>query len=373
MNAPRRSERPGQNETMRKANNMVNLISHDLVEGFRQELTLCRLTAQERVVILREARSDDVVANAASLAAAGLAAEVVTLDVAAGTVAPFDSTRTGAGPGLRSLTSDSLAISVMRSADLVIDLTTEGFFHHPVLLDVLSAGTRVLFVSDPPEALLRNIGTAEDKIEATAARDLLTAGSVLRVTSAAGTDLTADLSDSNAGFQCGFVDDPGRWDHWPSVMVTCWPRTSSGVVVIQPGDVVLPFKNYLTSEIRLTIDAGVISNIDGGADAAFLRRFFDDARDPNARVLSHMGWGLMRSADWFSMAMHDRENYVGQDVRSFRGNFLLSTGPHPFIGNDTPHHLDIPMRDCTIAIDGNVVVDQGVVVSDSHDRVEDAR
>lgn len=349
---------------------MVNLISHDLVEGFRQELALCKLAAHERVVILREARSDDVVANAASLAAAGVAAEVVTLEVAAGTVAPFDSTRTGAGPGLRSLTSDSLAISVMRTADLVIDLTIEGFFHHPVLLDVLEAGTRVLFVSDPPEALLRNIGSAGDKIEATTARDVLAGCSTLRVTSAAGTDLVADLHDSNAGFQCGFVDDPGRWDHWPSVMVTCWPRSSSGVVVLQPGDVVLPFKNYLASEVSLRIDNGVIAEIDGGADAAFLRRFFDDSRDPSARVLSHMGWGLMKTADWFSMAVHDRETYVGQDVRSFRGNFLLSTGPHPFIGNDTPHHLDIPMRGCTIAVDDTVVVADGIVSTDLSVRAE---
>ncbi|MFX8719850.1 hypothetical protein ABTM43_20070, partial [Acinetobacter baumannii] len=51
-------------------------------------------------------------------------------------------------------------------------------------------------------------------------------------------------------------------------------------------------------------------------------------------------------------------------ARSFPGNFLFSTGPNTQGGGTrkTRGHYDVPMRDCTIALDGNVVVEAGRIV-----------
>ena len=51
-------------------------------------------------------------------------------------------------------------------------------------------------------------------------------------------------------------------------------------------------------------------------------------------------------------------------ARSFPGNFLFSTGPNTQGGGKrkTRGHYDVPMRGCTIALDGTVVVEEGRIV-----------
>ncbi len=45
----------------------------------------------------------------------------------------------------------------------------------------------------------------------------------MHITSAAGTDLRCALGEFPAICEYGFVDEPGRWDHWPSGFVLTWP------------------------------------------------------------------------------------------------------------------------------------------------------
>ena len=61
-------------------------------------------------------------------------------------------------------------------------------------------------------------------------------------------------------------------------------------------------------------------------------------------------------------------------ARTFPGNFLFSTGPNSQGGGKrtTRGHYDVPMRDCTIALDDKVIVDKGRIV-DSAMRVERVR
>jgi 2,5-dihydroxypyridine 5,6-dioxygenase len=49
---------------------------------------------------------------------------------------------------------------------------------------------------------------------------------------------------------------------------------------------------------------------------------------------------------------------------SFYGNVLFSTGPNTELGgtNDTPCHLDLPMRGCSLWVDDVPVLEHGRVV-----------
>ena len=53
---------------------------------------------------------------------------------------------------------------------------------------------------------------------------------------------------------------------------------------------------------------------------------------------------------------------MGQELRSTAGNFMWSTGVNRFVGRETPAHLDVPMRACTVEIDGDPVVRDGELV-----------
>jgi len=66
------------------------------------------------------------------------------------------------------------------------------------------------------------------------------------------------------------------------------------------------------------------------------------------------------------MGLYDREASIAMDARAFAGNFLFSMGPNTEAGGlrNTPCHMDIPMRNCTIELDGVAVVRAGKVVED---------
>ena len=58
---------------------------------------------------------------------------------------------------------------------------------------------------------------------------------------------------------------------------------------------------------------------------------------------------------------------MGMEPRAFYGNVLWSTGPNNELGgkNDTACHVDIPMRDCSLFLDGEpVVIDGDIVVKE---------
>lgn len=338
---------------------MFDLSSVDLLDAFTRELRLCKVRSGEHVVVLSEPGSRGDYVAAAFGAAKACGAHVISATVPGGSPAPMPSTHTGAGPGLLSVLNDSTAQDLLKSADLVVDLTREGFIHAPVQQEILRAGTRIIFVCDAPDVLIRNLPDEGDKAEVLAGVELLKRSSVMRVTSDAGTNLTVQLAKSKPEFQCGFADDPGRWDHWPSTMVLCWPEISDGQIVLAEGDILLPFKEYVRDPVTLTIAGGHIEKVSGGAEATMLNTFFEDAQDQWARSLSHMGWGLMRTADWFATALYGKDDLMGMDARAFAGNFLWSTGPHPVLGRDSYAHLDIAMRGCTVSVDDTEVVTQG--------------
>ena len=338
---------------------MFDLSSVDLLDAFVRELRLCKVRSGEHVVVLSEPGSRGDYVEAAFGAAKACGAHVIAATVPGGSPAPMPSTHTGAGPGLVSVLNDTAAQDLLKSADLVVDLTREGFIHAPVQQEILRAGTRIIFVCDAPDVLIRNLPKEADKAEVQEGVDLLKRSSVMRVTSDAGTDLTVQLAGAKPEFQCGFADDPGRWDHWPSTMVLCWPEISDGQIVLAEGDILLPFKEYVRDRVTLQIVGGHIEKVSGGAEAGMLSTFFEDARDQWARSLSHMGWGLMRTADWFATAMYGKDDLMGMDARAFAGNFLWSTGPHPVLGRESYAHLDIAMRGCTVSVDGTEVVTGG--------------
>src|SRR5438477_247400 len=71
----------------------------------------------------------------------------------------------------------------------------------------------------------------------------------MRIHSAAGTDLRCPVGQYPVIKEYGFVDEPGRWDHWPSGFLFTWPNEgmASGRVVLDTGDILLPMKSYVTA------------------------------------------------------------------------------------------------------------------------------
>ena len=268
-------------------------------------------------------------------------------------------------------------LEAMKAADIVV------IFHVPLftkwLKEVMDTGTRVLMIIDAPDDLEQLMAPPGLKDALKYAEERYRKTREVRVMSEAGTDFTYSCGEYPVMVQWGYADEPGHFDHWGAGHIHTFPNEGSakGVVVIQPGDiVVLPYCRYVQDPIRLEIEDGFITKLEGGLDAKLMRDWLDDGkanagdRDPYA--ISHLGWGLNPQARWYGLAMNgDAPERHRASARVFAGNFLFSTGPNSQGGGKrtTRGHYDVPMRDCTVMLDNEVIIDKGKV-TDPKMRVE---
>ena len=330
---------------------------------WREVLKLCRVRRGETVAVLTGETSLPANIDMAMRAVVATGAKVCRIDVPPGDASGSFGQR--ADVGVTPLTGHRIVVDTLKRVDMVLDLM--GLLHSPEQLEILNAGTRMLLVVEPPDMLARMIPSADDKRRVQAAQKRLEAAKTMTVTSKAGTDLTMPIGQFPTLAQWGYSDEPGHWDHWPSGFVATWPNegASAGRLVIDAGDILLPFKFYVQSKIELDIRDGMITRIDGGFDAKYLRKHLESYNDPAAFGIAHVGWGLHPKATWGALGMRDKVQSYGMDARSFAGNFLFSTGPNAEAGgsNHSPCHVDIPMADCSVALDGEPMTVDGVLVA----------
>lgn len=327
------------------------------IELFRDELALCGVGAGERVAVLTEGDQLRDYAGAFVLAATELGADVE--DVNLRTPHALSAEQRLAQLGHSALTGDRAALATLQDAGLVVDLMLLLFSKEQ--LEIQAAGTRMLLVVEPFEILKRLFPTAALRERVEAAEVRLARARELRFTNGAGTDVAYTLGDRPILTEYGFTDTPGRWDHWPSgfLATVAVPGGVEGRVVMQRGDILLPQMQSLADPIEFVIEGGRVAAIRGGQEAEALRAFIERYRDPRAYDVSHIGWGLNDRARWTVDVPG-----IGMDSRAHYGNVLFSLGPDIEFGgsNDTPCHLDLPMRDCTLYLDDEPIVRDGDLV-----------
>ncbi|MEO8523194.1 MAG: hypothetical protein ABI460_00605 [Caldimonas sp.] len=329
---------------------------------YRRQFELCRVGPGQTVAVV-----SDLGTRREYIQAAFAAAEEMGFDIYEMCV--------NAIPGWTSVGVPTIGkckgtLEALAAADMIL------IFHVPLfskwLREVQAKGVRVQMVIDAPDDLYQLQSPPGLKEAILHAQDLYRATKEVRVTSKAGTDLTYRCGEYPVMSQYGMADEPGRFDHWGVGLLHTFPNEDSanGMVVIAPGDIViLPYCRYVVDAVTLDIREGHIVRIEGGVDAALMREWLAEGetgpsdRDPYA--VSHCGWGLNPQCRWDAIALYgDAPERARAAARSFPGNFLFSTGPNTQGGGKrtTRGHYDVPMRGCTIALDGRVVVEDGRVV-----------
>jgi 2,5-dihydroxypyridine 5,6-dioxygenase len=343
------------------------------IDCFEALLKRCHLHSGETVAILCESQSRPELVEAMRHACARMAAScfILTLPTRAGSGSAPLIRSTGASTAIAGIAP---VVQALASCQLVIDCTVEGLMHAPELPAILKGNgvsqPRVMYVSNEhPEALCRLL--PDEALEATvkAHSKRLRSSKQMHVTSAAGTDLRISLEGAPGGGNWGSTTKPGTMTHVPGGLVLAFPSAGSvnGQLVLGVGDVNLAFKRFIEQPIVLTIEQDYITRIEGtGVDAQLMREYMAawGYRDENrhAYAVSHVGYGLNTAARFDSMAMFDKRDFNGTELRCAAGSFLYSTGANETAGRYTLGHFDLPMKHCTVALDGVVVVEAGVVL-----------
>jgi 2,5-dihydroxypyridine 5,6-dioxygenase len=333
-----------------------------LTRLFRQQFDLCNIKRGETVAIVSDVSTRRDYIYAAFAAADELGAHIYEMCV--------NAIPTWTSVGVPTVGQCKGTLEALMLCDMVL------IFHVPLfsawLKQIRDNGVRVQMVIDAPDDLEQLQSPPGLKEAILHSEALYKNTKSVRVTSKAGTDLAYDCGEYPVMSQYGMADAPGRFDHWGAGLIHTFPNEGSthGSVVLQPGDIViLPYCRYVHDQVRLEIQGGHITAIEGGLDAALMREWLKEGeefvgdRDPYA--ISHLGWGLNPQSRWDSIALYgDAPERSRAAARSFPGNFLFSTGPNTQGGGkrSTRGHYDVPMRGCTVALDGRVIIDDGRVV-----------
>ena len=324
------------------------LSSADLVAMFVHELRLCRVTEGENVLVFTDPRFPHPEYPPAAFAAARTLGANVYILTSQGDQG-FD---------------DSIVRAAWRNADIVLGMSTlprgiGSWMYTETHSAALEAGARVLMVQEPLATLKRMLPNEGLRRRGLMGAQRLQEAKEMHIVSEAGSDYVLRKDGRKAMYQCGIADEPGRWDHWPSGLVTCAPLEDSaeGKYVISPGDVLLGMWRHAQSRVELALEKGRIERIEGGPDASLLRSHLERAGDEGAFRLAHAGWGIDERADW---------GHVGMDSESRYGTVLVAIGRNTFrapaqysgLGgqNASEAHFDICCRNTDLYLDGELII-----------------
>jgi 2,5-dihydroxypyridine 5,6-dioxygenase len=344
-----------------------------LVQLYRRELELCQVKKGETIAVVSDLATRREYIQAAFAAADDLGADIYELCV--------NSLPSWTKVGVPTIGQCKGTLEAVSAADLVL------VFHVPLftrwLKDVMDGGTRVLMIIDAPDDLEQLMAPRGLKEACKHAESLYSKTKSVRVTSKAGTELTYQCGEYPVMTQWGYADERAHFDHWGGGHIHTFPNEGSahGRVVLQPGDIViLPYCRYVSDPVKLEIREGHIVKVEGAMDAKLMRDWLEDGksspadRDPYA--VSHLGWGMNPQALWYGIALHgDTPERHRAAARTFPGNFLFSTGPNTQGGGkrNTRGHYDVPMRDCTVELDGRKVIEDGRIVDAAMKVTREAR
>ncbi len=336
------------------------------IDCFAQAFALCGVKPGDVTAILSETQSRPVNVQLAELALLRLGARAFHVVLPSPALAaPVPVRSTGASDAIQGLAP---VIQALSASIFVADLTVEGLLHAAELPQILAGGARVLMVSNEhPEVLERCLPDAALEPKVKAGMKRLKNAKAMTVSSLAGTHLDISLVGAAVGGGWGYTARPGSISHWPGGLCLAFPARGSvnGSLVMNEGDVNLTFKRYLDKPVALTIENDFVTDITGaGLDADLMRSYFAAWGDREAYAVSHVGWGMNPKARWDAMMFYDKADFNGTELRAFAGNFLYSTGANEVAGRHTLGHFDLPLKGCTIQLDGDTIVDAGRLCGD---------
>ena len=249
---------------------------------------------------------------------------------------------------------ESVASAMMHSA-VVVAPTARSLTHTAARRAACAAGARVATMPGiRRETMIRCLNAdyyaiAERTKQMT---DLLTAGSLLRVTTSAGTDITLPIEGIKAIASTGLIHEPGSFGNLPSGEAYLMPveGASEGVFVVDgsmAGIGNLAGKRAIT----IRVEKGLAVEIRGGAAAKTLRE-----------KLEPLGAKAFNIAE-FGIGTNDAARITGSILEDEKvmGTIHVALGNNMSMGGtvDVPVHLDGIVKNPTVELDGKKIMDRG--------------
>lgn len=178
---------------------------------------------------------------------------------------------------------------------------------------------------------------------------ILSAGTLVEVTSPSGTDLKIRLAGRKSVDQTAIAREPGSWAPAPNIETAVGPD-ENGVTGRFVVDGVLIPGGVPSQPVEVLMDKGKVVDIAGGEDARKLEAFIDSFGDAAMRQVVEFGIGLNP---------HSRIGLglMAEDESKF-GTVHLGLGEGRTFGVPitAPSHIDLVIRRPTVRVDGREIV-----------------
>jgi leucyl aminopeptidase (aminopeptidase T) len=192
--------------------------------------------------------------------------------------------------------------------------------------------------------------------------EILGRGKKAEVTTPRGTKITMDISGRRGFCEPGFAYEPGSIAGPPNVEANVGPLegTARGVLVVD-GSIPHPELGVILDPIRIALQSGNITEIQGGNQADIFRRLLSSMNDSGIYNIAELGIGLNPCSVVSGSMMEDEGAYgtchigIG-DNTSFDGTVKATS------------HIDLVMHKPTIVIDGDTIQKDGELTVDRLER-----
>ncbi len=251
-----------------------------------------------------------------------------------------------------------LVAAAMMAADVIFRPTTFSISSTEAKRNACANGARDLNCSDYDMRMLESgglyadfeaMGPIMDKVAP------LMEGNDVLITAPIGTHITAKITGRKSLPQYGRSLVPGQSSSPPDIecAVGANDGTMEGVVYID-GSIPHPRLGLIKEPIRIEIKDSKVVNISGGKEAEILSDVLAGFNDPGAYHVGEIGLGMNPACELTGRMLEDEGCY---------GTIHFGFGDDRGFGGTTscPLHLDLVFRAPTLTIDGNVILDNGVL------------
>jgi leucyl aminopeptidase (aminopeptidase T) len=254
--------------------------------------------------------------------------------------------------------------AAMKSADVIIELAWMYLLHTRALDEARRAGARFACLTMiTPEILKRCIGPIEHYARVLqlgeTVTQLLTKAEDMRITTPAGTDLVCNIAGRLIDHAAKRIFGPGEIT-FPGGQVSWYPRPESihGKMVLD-GSIWPPEEiGLIRTPIELTVRSGVVTRVDGGAEARILDAWFRRWDNPHIYDLAHLSYGLNPGARLTGNILEDERVFGCAEVGIGAQPPSLGIFEVP-AAEAVSGHTDAIMLRPTVTLDGMILEEEG--------------
>jgi leucyl aminopeptidase (aminopeptidase T) len=242
----------------------------------------------------------------------------------------------------------------MKKADVVFLPVSYSVTHTHAVKNAAATGARIIALTEFTEDMMISGGLDADFsalkpiCQRVAAR--FATGSLARITTPAGTDLSMDIT-GRPGNALYCIVEPGQFSPVPNVEANVSPieGTATGRIVV---DASIPYLGIGLIEQPIVVEVrdGFITKIEGGRQAEILRRDLESHADRNSFNVAELGVGLNPKCRMIGIMLEDE---------GVQGSAHIGIGTNITLGGTikAPCHYDLLVWMPRIEVDGEVVIE----------------